>query len=75
MRNKQLLDLYESRIEPIKDHTDLGQIAKEVRECVEAETLEKAVERLHYYQWGEPMRCAMALRGVKECPTCGHPTT
>ena len=40
------------------------------RRALEAKSLDAAVEILRKAGWGEPVKCAVALRGGKKCPTC-----
>ena len=47
-------------------HKDL----RATRRAVEAKSLDDAVEILRIAGWGEPTKCALALRGGKKCPTC-----
>jgi len=71
MTDRKAIELYR-KIEPLetKDKSILKQTAKEVRECVEAKSLEDGVKALQKYQWGDPMQCALILRGCSKCPTC-----
>jgi len=73
MTDQEIEALYEKacgRLDRSDPRWMKGCIA-ETRRAIEAKSLTEAVALLTDAGWGEPLRCATALRGATTCPACG----
>lgn len=72
MTDDEAIALYRKKFAstPIVEKDERENVAEAVRECLEANSLDQAIQVLKKWWWDLPRECAIMLRGAKECPTC-----